>query len=65
MSKFIERKKLGKKAKRALDASRRKTWDISPVTRTAPDKKKYDRKKFSIAREDESGFFIAQKKHPT
>lgn len=33
MPKFIPREKLGKKARRALDAEKRATWSFSPVTR--------------------------------
>lgn len=45
MSKFIEREKMSKKARRELDRSRRAVWVISPVTRRADDKKKYSRKR--------------------
>ena len=33
MPKFIPREKLGKKARRALDAEKRAIWGFSPVTR--------------------------------
>nr|DAY43806.1 MAG TPA: hypothetical protein [Caudoviricetes sp.] len=39
------RKKLGKKARRALDAEKRATWGFTPVTRKVENKKHYDRKK--------------------
>ena len=45
MSKFIDREKMSKKARRELDKSRRAVWVISPVTRRADDKKKYSRKR--------------------
>ena len=45
MPKFIPRKKLGKKARRALDAEKRATWGFTPVTRKVENKKHYDRKK--------------------
>ena len=45
MPKFIPREKLGKKARRALDAEKRATWSFSPVTRKVENKKHYDRKK--------------------
>ena len=45
MPKFIPREKLGKNARRALDAERRATWSFSPVTRKVENKKRYDRKK--------------------
>ena len=43
MPKFIPREKLGKKARRALDAEKRATWGFSPVTRKVENKKHYDR----------------------
>ena len=43
MPKFIPREKLGKKARRALDAEKRATWSFSPVTRKVENKKHYDR----------------------
>ena len=54
MDKFIAREKMSKKARKELDSARRAVWGISPVTRRAPDKKKYDRKKLSRA-DDGSG----------
>ncbi len=46
MEKFIPRDKLSKKARRALDAERRKGWGpLSPVTRKSPNPKAYDRNK--------------------
>ena len=38
MPKFIPREKLGKKARRALDAEKRATWGFSPVTRKVENK---------------------------
>ena len=35
---FIPREKLSKKARRALDAAKRQTWAISPVSRKAENK---------------------------
>ncbi|MDR3149274.1 MAG: hypothetical protein LBT88_04575 [Oscillospiraceae bacterium] len=44
MTKFIPYEKLSKKAKKRLDSSRRGSWgEISPVTRTSPNPKAYDR----------------------
>lgn len=37
--------KMGKRARRALDASARRSWPIPPVTRLKPSGKLYDRKK--------------------
>ena len=45
MEKFIPYEKLSKKKKKELNAKRRKTWDISPVTRKSPNPKAYNRKK--------------------
>ena len=55
MPKFIPREKLGKKARRALDAERRATWGFSPVTRKVENKKHYDRKKSARAWKDDFG----------
>lgn len=43
--KNLSRQKIGKRQRRALDESKRRTWQLSPVTRTKPSKKLYDRKK--------------------
>lgn len=53
MAKFIPREKLGKKARRALDAQRRAAWDFSPVTRKVESKKIYNRKKSAYACKDD------------
>ena len=45
MEKFVPYEKLSKKKKKELNAKRRKTWDINPVTRRPPNPKAYDRKK--------------------
>ncbi len=45
MERFIPRAKLSKKAKRALDAARRQSWALNPVTRQGKNAKVYDRKK--------------------
>ena len=55
MPKFIPREKLGKKARRALDAEKRATWGFSPVTRKVESKKHYDRKKSAHAWKDDFG----------
>lgn len=45
-AKFIPYTKLSKKKKKERDGEKRNTWEgMSPVTRVAPDKKKYDRKR--------------------
>ena len=45
MNNFVEKKKLSKKAQRALNNEKRQTWDFSPVTRTVESKKIYNRKR--------------------
>ena len=42
MNNFVEKKKLSKKAQRALNNEKRQTWDFSPVTRTVESKKIYN-----------------------
>ena len=44
---FIEKKKMSKKKQKELNSQQRNTWGpINPVTRIAPDKTKYNRKRF-------------------
>ena len=45
MTNFVEKKKLSKKAQRALNNEKRQTWVFSPVTRTVESKKVYNRKR--------------------
>jgi len=46
MNKYIPKEKLGKKARRKLDAERRGTWGgISPITCKSKNEKTYNRKK--------------------
>lgn len=45
MAKFTPYEKLSKKEKRKLDAARRKTWHMSPVTRRPENPKAYNRRK--------------------
>jgi|GEM_PF-2043142 len=58
---FVQRAKLGKKAKRALDRAGRTTWTFSPVTRREKNPKAYSRKKPPQDRDDPffGGFFTA------
>ena len=44
---------MSKKARKLLAAKNRKTWTVSPVTRTVDSKKIYDRKKVSRALKDQ------------
>ena len=52
MKRFIPREKLGKKARRRLDAGRRAAWSFSPVTRRVESRKRYNRKKTPCERVD-------------
>ena len=54
MSPFIPREKLGKKARRKLDQSRRRSWEeTNPVTKTIENKKINNRKKPSNRYDDD------------
>lgn len=46
--KFIEKKKLSKKARRALDQAERNTWAINPMTRKPANPRAYSRVKTRI-----------------
>ena len=52
MTRFIEEKKMSKKARRELAAKQRKTWDVCPVSRKVESKKLYNRKRKPCCRED-------------
>lgn len=57
MEKFIPREKMSKKARRALDRSRRGTWGPqNPVTRTVENKKQYNRKKIRWKQDSTESF---------
>lgn len=60
MTNFVEKKKLSKKAQRALNNEKRQTWDFSPVTRTVESKKIYNRKRNLRERygSDHGGFWV-------
>ncbi len=45
MTRFVPREKLGKRARRELDAQRRQSWACSPITRTVESRKTYNRKR--------------------
>ena len=49
------REKLSKKARQSLDAEKRATWGLSPVTRKAENKKRYNRKKSAHVWKDDFG----------
>ena len=52
MEKFIPKEKLSKKKQRELNAQRRMTWVISPVTRKSADPKIYNRSKAKNWKQD-------------
>lgn len=56
MEKFIPYAKLSKKKKRELDARRRGTWAINPVTRKPANPRAYNRNKAQKWRNDDSVF---------
>ena len=60
MNNFVEKKKLSKKAQRALNNEKRQTWNFSPVTRTVESKKVYNRKRNLRERygSDHGGFLV-------
>ena len=60
MQSFLPREKMSKREKRALDASKRTTWDgVNPVTRKTENKKTYNRKKSPRWYNDDStGIFV-------
>ena len=45
MTRFIPREKLGRKARKELDARQRHTWPFPPVMKKIESRKKYNRKK--------------------
>lgn len=47
--KFVEREKLSKKARKALDNQSRVTWSMDPRAKKVESKKVYNRKRFSRA----------------
>ena len=59
MTRFVELKKMSKKARRELDLSQRTLWSVPPVTRKIENKKHDERKRRSCSRYEEygAGFF--------
>ncbi len=53
MKSYVPYHKLSKKRKRELNARKRETWSISPVTRKPPDPKAYKRQNRKICIEEE------------
>lgn len=62
MQPFLPREKMSKRERRAMDASRRTTWDnVNPVTRKTENKKAYNRKKSPRWYNDDStGIFVCR-----
>ena len=56
MEKFVPYEKLSKKKKKELNAKKRQTWEISPVTRRTPNPKAYNRQKARKRIDDDSSF---------
>ena len=61
MTKYVPYEKLSKKKQRSLNAKRRETWSISPVTRKPANPKAYNRKKAQDWKSDSSSvpFFFS------
>ena len=51
LTNFIQKEKLGKKARRKLDALRRRTWAVCPATKTFESKKYYNRNAYHFNRQ--------------
>ena len=58
MADFVPRKKLSKKAQKALSRQRRVTWEFSPVTRTVDRRKIYSRKRKAQTRDEDGLSFF-------
>lgn len=56
--KYIPYEKLSKKKKRELDAVKRTTWSISPVTRKPVNSKAYNRRKARKIDHDSLSFVL-------
>ena len=56
MEKFIPYEKLSKKKQRELNAARRTTWPINPVTRKPANPKAYNRKTARNWKDDSNSF---------
>ena len=53
MTRMIPREKMSKKDRKRLDRQKRGTWQISPVTRSVPSKKLYNRHRKSCDYQDD------------
>ena len=52
MKQFIPYEKLSKKKRKEINAKRRETWSISPITRRPENPKAYKRKKTQVEDDD-------------
>ena len=50
MDNFVPYQKLSKKAQRAVNNARRRTWQLNPTTRRPPNPRAYNRKKSPVSR---------------
>lgn len=51
-TKYIPREKMNKKQRKRQDNEQRAVWTISPITRSAPNPRIYNRKKHRIEKDD-------------
>ena len=61
MEKFVPYAKLSKKARRRADREKRRTWEISPVTRRPQNPKAYKRKTGPVTDDGSAGLFFFYK----
>jgi len=54
VARFVEESKMSKRARKELNAARRKTWDVNPVSKRVESKKLYNRKKSLCGRYEEA-----------
>ena len=62
MEKFIPYEKLSKKKQRELNAARRGTWTINPVTRKPANPKAYNRKTARNWKDDSNSVLLLYRK---
>lgn len=60
MERFVELKKMSKKAQKEFHAQKRETWGFSPITRKVESKKHYSRKRKPHDRYDECGMGLSR-----
>ena len=57
-TRFIPTEKLGKKARRKLNAARRTLWVVSPISKKVESKKVYNRKKSARLYREDTGWIF-------